>query len=164
MDFIVVFDITKAGYKGSENLIFGSFLIIIGIFLCLGLNTKIFKIPVRFKRKFNRIFSIIYLVFAICFTTVNLIFTYPDYYEIKKAYLSNQCIITEGYIKNFRPMSDNGNAFEEFEVDKMKFKYSSIYESPGFDNNTSYAGIINEGLYVKIYSHKGIIAKLEIRK
>ncbi len=160
MDYLIVFDITEAGFKSWWFSAFGL------IFVALGIGQIYFRkiFPYRGTNSFKKIFPYIFLGFTILWTSTSFFSTLNNYTKYRNILKSGNCEITEGRVYDFVPMPYEGHANEKFSVNGQTFSYSDYSISAGFNNTSSHGGPIREGLQVKIWHHCNTILKLAIKE
>jgi hypothetical protein len=160
MTYVVVFDITNAGYKSLSFPAFGLIFVALGIFLVL------------FRRRIPRwsergtvarlIFPYGFLCFAIVWTLVTFVSTYWDYRAASSAGQDNSARVVEGVVTDFKPMPAAGHAMESFCVSGVCFDYSDYVVTAGFNQTSSHGGPIRDGLPVRVTYVGNTIVKLEV--
>jgi len=68
----------------------------------------------------------------------------------RRAYEIGDYSVVEGMVSDFKPISYEGRADEEFNVNGVRFHYSDHEVNPGFNHTSSQGGPLREGLRVKI--------------
>jgi hypothetical protein len=162
MVYKVVFDLSNVGYMDVAwpYVAGGCIFTLIGIWgVMYAHRVSIFG---HFSRTWRRLFSFIFLSFAIAWSVFTFIFTYSQFKSIKDPYQKGNYHIVEGIVTNFIPMPYSGHSEECFTVDARRFCYSDYGTTPGFNNTQSHGGPIKPGLCVRISYIGNVIVKLEI--
>lgn len=109
----------------------------------------------------------VFLLFAVFWTTTASFGTYTNYTRLENILIDNQYKIAERAVKNFDLMPHSGHKDESFEVNGVMFAYSDYNVSNAFNNTKSHGGPIDVNSYVRIYyaedGEKNPILKLWIR-
>jgi hypothetical protein len=160
MLYQTVFDISTAGYKSLPYAAFGLIFVAIGIGAVISKKYYLAKNP-----KFTRIFTFIWLGFAILWTIIAFSTTFYQYYHLLSEYNNGNFQVAEGRVTNFIPMPATGHSNERFCVDNNPcFEYSDYGITAGFNNAHSHGGPITEGLPVRVSYIGDVIVKLEVGK
>jgi hypothetical protein len=168
MEFELVFDIVNAGYKSWSFPAFGIVFIIIGSIMVKKAFTGNSNMPAKDRKTPPRLFSILWLSFAVLWTSSSFVSTFTEYRGLRNAYIDGQAEYVEGTVVDFNPMPFGGHQYESFTVDGVSFEYSDFVVVAGFNNTKSHGGPIDEGAYVKIWyvsdGFRNNIVRLEVEK
>jgi hypothetical protein len=125
-----------------------------------------FPMSGRFAGPYYRWFSIVWLGFAIVWTTVASVGVFGDYIATWLDESQGHLAVVQGPVENFHPMPASGHDLERFTVSGVHFAYSDYVVTAGFNQTSSHGGPIREGLLVRISyrgpTTDGEIVKLEI--
>lgn len=151
------YNVIESGHKVLSFAATG--LIGVGI----GLTVLFFMYKLRVKG-FKRGFMFVWTGFAILWTLWSGISTGSEYLRSVSALKNENYLEVEGVVENFDPMPYSGHKNESFTVNGVFFEYSDFGPSAGFNNTKSHGGPIDEGKYVKIRYHEGLILQLWIKE
>lgn len=155
MEYVTIFDITQSGYREWPFAVAGLVVLVFGGLLFFSK---------RFPPRSHRIFSFVFIGFAMVWTLIAFIGPFREYSVLASDLREGRCEITEGVVSEFHPMPYSGHEMEWFAVDGKRFEYSDFAVSPGFNNTTSHGGPIHKGVYVRVYHRGNDIARLEIAR
>jgi hypothetical protein len=160
MQYQVVFDAAKVGYKSWPFPAFGLIFVVVGALLVATRK----HLPGRWKNhpRASSAFAYFFFGFAVLWTLVAFVGTYRDYSSLVSAKNAGDVQIVEGRVTNFRPMPVTGHSMEKFTVGTNSFEYSDYVVTAGFNNTSSHGGPIREGLPVRITFVGNTIIKLEV--
>lgn len=158
MKYIVVFDVTQAGFKDWHFSAFGLIFVVIGT----GMLIYRWKNPAKDSTFRTRFFPYVFTAFAVLWTATSFWATFSDYRHLRDALLNGKYTIVEGTVMDFVPMPYSGHAMEKFNVAGHHYEYSDYNVVAGFNNTQSHGGTIRQGLRVRIADVDGQIARLEI--
>lgn len=150
------YNILDSGYKVLGFAAFGL------IFICVGVGIIIYMTKMD-KKKSQKIFAYVWTGFAVLWTTTAFISTGSEYFECRSVIKNGTYEEVEGIVEYFDPMPYEGHKDESFIVNGVPFSYSDYGPSAGFNNTKSHGGPIDEGKYVRIRYHNGLILQLWIK-
>lgn len=110
----------------------------------------------------EKYFPQVFLWFAICWTFLSFIATYNDYLSATHMLRSRKAEFVEGIVTEFAPMPHNGHGTESFVVHGVKFAYSDVIVTAGFNQSTLHGGPMREGLPVRIWHRGTEILRLDV--
>ena len=161
MHYNVIFDITQTEFQQWFGLACGIF----GIILTASFLLYQSRIRWKFTRKAMATFMLCY--FSL-FSLLAFFHSYQNYLHINSAMQQSQCEVTEGVVTQFHhpPNLSRGSQgiCEAFVVSGVQFSYRTGSAQNGFHQ----AGIIHDGMQVRIYHYDKIdsvdkdIARLEV--
>jgi len=150
------YSVLESGYKVLGFAAVGLIFIIIGI----GFITYLKKIDDE-DSKIN--FAYIWTGFAVLWTIIAFLGIGSEYLECRSVIKNGTYQEVEGIVEKFEPEPLEGHKNESFTVKGVSFSYSDAGPSSGFNNSKSHGGPIDEGKYVRIRYHKGLILQLWIK-
>lgn len=115
-------------------------------------------------KRFQRIIRTFTFGLAIFWTALAFIIAGSEYFSCINAMKNGTYKEVEGIVENFDPMPHSGHKEESFTVNGVKFEYSDYTITAGFNNSKSHGGPIDQGKYVRIKYHKGIILQLWVKE
>lgn len=160
--YYVAFDLARSGFRNWTFAAFGLIFAFIGCLLVFTPNLMQRVMPGGLQGKFRKIFSWVFLTFAVAWTAVVFIATTGQYRSLKSAEDHGYLRVVQGVVKNFHPMPYTGHAMETFEVNGVHFSYSDYVSTAAFNNTAAHGGPIREGLPVRISYVGNAIVRLEI--
>ena len=151
--YVVVFDVTKAGYHDYWFPAFGLIFVAyaMGELLCRRYFPGIFRKP--FRR--------LTLILPVAWVSITFAATFYDYARLSSRLREGKCEVAEGVVQAFHP-ARNEKDEESFVVNGQFFNYSSHVPTAGFSRTVAEGSPIRTGLQVCIRHLKGEIAELEV--
>jgi hypothetical protein len=158
-DYYTVFTVLQQSVPWQERLILPG-IILFGI---IGVVIAIIQRWGRLSKSFIVLTAVVCAVFLLLAAYAYSSPGVQDMYaRAKDAYVQGQYSMVEGTVTNFHPMPYSGHQNETFFVNGMQFSYSDYVLVPCFNNTSSHAGPIHEGLRVRIAYSGNCILKLEV--
>ena len=133
------------------------------IMVAIGITVIFFMRKIG-TQKGKIVFMYFWTGFGILWTTLAFVGTGSEYTECRRVMKNGTYKEVEGYVENFDPMPYSGHKNESFSVNGVFFSYSDYGPSAGFNNTKSHGGPIDEGKYVKIRYHDGLILQLWVKE
>ena len=160
MQYRVVFDLLRSGYKDWWFPAFGL------IFVAIGLGAVVFRLrpgPPFQPTLREAIFPYWFLAFAVLWVAVSFASTYSEYASLRRALETGRAEVVEGVVADFTPMPYSGHTMECFTVGGHTFSYSDYVVTAGFNTTSSHGGPIRAGLPVRVTFVDATIVRLEIK-
>lgn len=158
MEYTTVFDVARDGFVEWKFPALGLILVAVGA----GMALYDWRQPKVRSTGMKRVFSLIYLTFAILWTLTSFTFLYSEYASLRDALVTGRYAVVEGVVTNFKPAPAEGHADEEFDVAGHHYSFSDYVVIAGYHRSRSHGGAFREGLRVRIADVEGQIARLEI--
>jgi hypothetical protein len=162
MEYRTVFDIATAGYKGWSFPAFGMLFVAIGAVLVA--NRRRLRGPWSRIPRARNAFAFFFLGFSVLWTLGVFALTYGQCLSLAGSRASNDALVAEGVVTDFKPMPYTGHSMEKFCVARACFAYSDYVVVAGFNNTASHGGPIHDGLPVRVTYVGNSILKLEVAR
>lgn len=164
MEFVTVFDLGVAGYRGWWFPLIGLFPAAAGALMAFApaLTKKLMGSHVR--GRLVRVLGALFLGVGLLAAVMGFADTYGDYRSLRRALDSGQYRTVEGAVRNFRPMPAAGWGWETFEVEGVTFRLTTSALNPAFNRTRAEGGPVAEGVHVRIAYVNLDILRLEMRK
>ncbi len=161
IEYVTVFDVTTAGFKGWGFVVLGLFFITLGLALLVIIWNRIVRnVPPTMAQWYPTVI----LGFAALLTTWACLTSVSDYRSAVAAMETHQASLVEGVVTNFHPMPRSGHGSDSFYVEGVRFAFSDFVSTAGFNQTESHGGPIHAGLRVRIWHTRGEILRLDIPK
>jgi hypothetical protein len=148
VDYQVAYTVTQQPFAW-EPLAIGTLFIVVGVLILIAARPV--SAVTRRSLTYVRVFGVIFLTFALCWTGVIGLFTTTTSSRYLEHLRTGQYQIAEGVVGDFRPMPYEGHALEQFTVAGVGFAYSDYVITGAFNTTRSHGGPITAGMHVKIY-------------
>ena len=162
MDYTVVFDVAREGYRNWRFPAFGLIFVSLGSKMVFAPELAVRLMPWASKRRPSKVAPAAFLAFAVLWTSVTFALTYTEYRIDAGRLQSGDYQVVEGQVTRFVPMPARGHAMESFVVGGRRFSYSDYVLTAGFNNTSSHGGPVGEGLRVRISYAGNTILRLEV--
>ena len=161
--FVTVFEISK-GSTYLPLLILGIGIIVFLFGFLLFILRYFYKH--RFKISYFTSYIIVFIgAFFLIATTSDLLADYRFRISLYEVYLNEQYEIVEGTVKVLRTQPKAGHAPGDLiEINENLFEIDACVFSPAYDKTISHGGVLNNGVYARIYHFKGKILRVDIVK
>jgi hypothetical protein len=161
-DFTTVFEVTR-----NSNGVFADacFRLLIGVGTLIGGSTALL-----FKWKNNGLKSWIGPVFAIVWSLFWIyLHNFPHLFghinNLVSAYRERQYQVVEGQVQVLHGQPVTGHTKGDIiMVDGKQFEVNYFYTTPAYRNTLTHGGVLDSGVYVRLYHHNGEILRVDIRK
>lgn len=114
----------------------------------------------------NKKFPILVIIFSSLWITLHLLLILPqyqDYLEAKQIYNNEQYQIAEGivHVVHMQPESghDEGDIIE---INGTQLEVNFFDSTFGYKNTIAHGGVLKEGIYARLYYHRGYILRVDI--
>jgi hypothetical protein len=94
-------------------------------------------------------------------TIIALVYTWRDYQFLRTALVSGKCRETMGRVSGFVPENADGHPRESFEVNGIRFEYSSNDVTSAYRWTAGKGGPLHEGTPIRSCDVDGRIVRLE---
>jgi hypothetical protein len=79
-------------------------------------------------------------------------------------YKSGKCQVTEGIVHVLhRQPSDGHTRGDIIRIDGQELEIDAFVHTQAYSQTISHGGVLNEGVYTKVYHHNGKILRIDIR-
>jgi len=162
MEFETAFDLARSGYKYGWFPAAALLPLLAGAVMAFAPRLAPRLMGSHVKGRLVRFFGMIFFVFAACWAALAFMNTWNDYRHHRDVLASGEYRTVEGVVENFRPLAAHGRGIESFEVKGVRFQYSPLALSPGFNRAAAEGGPIANGVHVRIAYFGLAILRLEI--
>ena len=161
-DFVTVFEIAT----GSNGVFAGEvFRLLIGIAALIGgVTALIFKWTNNGpKRWFGPLFVIAWSLFWLYLH--NFPYVLGRINSLVTAYRHGQYEVVEGQVQLLHEQPATGHTKGDIiTVNGKQFEVNYFYLTPAYRNTIAHGGVLDSGVYARIYYHNGEILRVDIRK
>lgn len=161
-NFITVYEISKGSDRSlGIGSIVGIILLIIGI---IGMVIKkrsngywpIWTGPPIIGVVVGGIIFILSLIFFIGSIT--------ESNRLVSVYKSGKCLVTEGVVHVLHRQPSEGHARGDIiRISGQELEINAFVHTQAYSQTISHGGVLNEGIYAKVYHHNGKILRIDIR-
>jgi hypothetical protein len=156
-DFVTVFEITR-GSNGvfTEEV----FRLLVGMAALIGGVAALIYKP---KSWFGSVFVIAWAVFWLYLHNFPYVFGHIN--NLVRAYRNGQYEVVEGQVQVLHEQPATGHTKGDIiTVNGKQFEVNYFYLTPAYRNTLAHGGVLNAGVYTRIFYHNGEILRVDIRK
>jgi hypothetical protein len=161
-DFVTVFEIAR----GSNGVFAGEvFRLLVGVAAVIGGVTALI-----FQWKNNEAKSWFGPVFVIAWGLLwiylhNFPYVFGHINSLVRAYRDGQYQVVEGQVHVLHEQPATGHTKGDIiTVNGKQFEVNYFYVTPAYRNTLAHGGVLQSGLYARIYYYNGEILRVDIRK
>jgi hypothetical protein len=161
-DFVTVFEIAR----GSNGVLAGEvFRLLVGLAALIGGVTTLI-----FKWRNNELKSWVGPVFVTVWGLLwlylhNFPYVFGHINSLVRAYRDEQYQIVEGPIQILHEQPATGHTKGDIiTVNGKQFEVNYFYATPAFRNTLAHGGVLQSGVYARLYYYNGEILRVDIRK
>jgi hypothetical protein len=161
-DFVTVFEIAR-----DSNRVFAGevFRLFVGIAALIGGVTALIRNWTNggMKRWLGPIFLTVWALFWLYLHNFPYVFGHID--SLVRAYRSEQYQLVEGQVQVLHEQPATGHTKGDIiTVNGKQFEVNYFYATPAYRNTLAHGGVLQSGVYARLYYYNGEILRVEIRK
>lgn len=162
-DYRLVFDMADHPLPLGPGLFIPLVFVAIGALMVFRPVLMQRLLPGGLQGRARRLFSWIYLVFAIAVTGAFLASNLGRSHDLKLARERGDVEVTEGCLEAFHPMAASGHEKESFRLKGRCLAYSDYVITPGFHHTEARGGPVHADSRVRVTHTAGTILRLEVQ-
>jgi hypothetical protein len=158
--YVVLYDVARQGYQTWRDAWLPALVAIVALVLGFVARKTAGDSPNSRLLAYNRV-ARLGAFFGVVGTLASLIYTLREFHRFSDALNSGNYRSITGTVTHLVPERSDGHPRESFQVDTVRFEYSSSDVTSAFHRTVGIGGPLREGLSVRIADVDGRIVRLE---
>jgi hypothetical protein len=158
--YVVLYDVGRQGYQTWRDASLPALVTIVALLLGFIARKTVRDSPEPRWRAYSRVARLVAFL-GLVGTFASLIYTWHEFHQYSGALNSGKYRNTTGIVTSFVPERSDGHPRESFQLDNVRFEYSSSDVTSAFHRTVGTGGPLREGLSVRIADVDGRIVRLE---